>query len=70
VRGGEALHPGDRVRFKTTESGDRLSRRQGCTGGGRGHSMQDIVALLEEQTLRTHVFAALDTLEYLKRSGR
>jgi DegV family protein with EDD domain len=35
-----------------------------------GRSMQDIVALLEEQTLRTHVFAALDTLEYLKRSGR
>jgi DegV family protein with EDD domain len=26
--------------------------------------------MLEEQIRRTHVFAALDTLEYLKRSGR
>jgi DegV family protein with EDD domain len=26
--------------------------------------------LLEEQITRTHVFAALDTLEYLRRSGR
>jgi len=36
----------------------------------KGRPMQDILALLEEQTSRTHVFAALDTLEYLKRSGR
>jgi DegV family protein with EDD domain len=35
-----------------------------------GRSMDDIVALLEEQTSRTHVFAVLDTLEYLRRSGR
>jgi DegV family protein with EDD domain len=35
-----------------------------------GGSMQEIVALLEEQTSRTHVFAALDTLEFLRRSGR
>lgn len=33
-------------------------------------SMQEIVALLEEQTTRTHVFAALNTLEDLRRSGR
>ena len=32
--------------------------------------MQDILALLEDQGKRTHVFAALDTLEYLRRSGR
>jgi DegV family protein with EDD domain len=35
-----------------------------------GHSVDEIVALLEEQTSRTHVFAALETLEYLRRSGR
>lgn len=35
-----------------------------------GRSMSEIIEILEEQTARTHVFAALDTLEYLKRSGR
>ena len=35
-----------------------------------GRSMAEIVALLEELTSRTHVFAALDTLEFLRRSGR
>ena len=36
----------------------------------RGLSMSEILVLLEEEIRRTHVFAALDTLEYLKRSGR
>lgn len=36
----------------------------------QGHSMNEILALLEEQILRTYVFAALDTLEFLRRSGR
>jgi DegV family protein with EDD domain len=35
-----------------------------------GRSMGDIIPMLEEQALRTHVFAALDTLEFLRRSGR
>jgi DegV family protein with EDD domain len=35
-----------------------------------GRSMEEIIALLEEQTSRTYVFAALDTLEFLQRSGR
>lgn len=35
-----------------------------------GHSIGEIVGLLEEKMLRTHVFAALDTLEFLQRSGR
>jgi DegV family protein with EDD domain len=35
-----------------------------------GGEINDILALLEEQISRTHVFAALDTLEYLRRSGR
>ena len=32
--------------------------------------MDEIVALVEDQRARTHVFAALDTLEFLRRSGR
>jgi len=35
-----------------------------------GCSVSDIIALLNEQITRSHVFAALDTLEFLKRSGR
>jgi DegV family protein with EDD domain len=33
-------------------------------------SMSEILGSLEDQIKRTHVFAALDTLEFLKRSGR
>ena len=33
-------------------------------------SMSDILARLEAQIARTHVFAALDTLEYVRRGGR
>lgn len=33
-------------------------------------SMEDILALVEDQIRRSHVFAALDTLEFLRRSGR
>jgi len=36
----------------------------------QGHSMEEIVALTQEQGQRTHVFAALDTLEFLRRGGR
>jgi DegV family protein with EDD domain len=35
-----------------------------------GCSIDEIIPLLEEQGSRTHVFAALDTLEFLRRSGR
>ena len=35
-----------------------------------GRPMEEIMALLEEQISRSHVFAALDTLEFLRRSGR
>ncbi|MCI0574755.1 MAG: DegV family protein [Chloroflexi bacterium] len=35
-----------------------------------GRSMAEIARLLEERVARTYVFAALDTLEYLWRSGR
>ncbi|MDX1614165.1 MAG: DegV family protein [Candidatus Promineifilaceae bacterium] len=35
-----------------------------------GHSMAEIVARLDQIVDHTYVFAALDTLEYLRRSGR
>jgi DegV family protein with EDD domain len=35
-----------------------------------GRTMGEIFELLESQISRTHVFAALDTLEFLRRSGR
>lgn len=36
----------------------------------QGGSLAEIVAALNDQAQRSHVFAALDTLEFLKRSGR
>jgi len=35
-----------------------------------GRSVSDIMSTLEDQASRTHCLAALDTLEYLRRSGR
>ena len=35
-----------------------------------GSSVAEITAALNDQIQRSHVFAALDTLEFLKRSGR
>jgi DegV family protein with EDD domain len=36
----------------------------------QGQSMDEIVDLLEDQAARTYCFAALDTVEFLRRSGR
>ena len=35
-----------------------------------GHPIDEVLQLVQNQANRTHVFAALDTLEYLRRSGR
>lgn len=35
-----------------------------------GRSLAEVLAALNDQIKRTHIFAALDTLEYLRRSGR
>ena len=35
-----------------------------------GRSVKEILAVLEQQIKRTHVWAVLDTLKYLRRSGR
>ena len=44
--------------------------RAAAEAAAQGDSMAEIVALIREQRQRTNVFAALDTLEYLRRSGR
>lgn len=36
----------------------------------QGLGIQDLLPILDDQSSRTHVIAALDTLEYLKRGGR
>lgn len=36
----------------------------------QGRALEEIITSLEDQIKRTYVFAALDTLEYLHRSGR
>jgi DegV family protein with EDD domain len=35
-----------------------------------GKTFPELLTLVEDQIVRTHVFAALDTLEFLRRSGR
>ncbi len=44
------------------ETAARLAK-EGCT-------VSEIITVLQTQIKRTHVFAALDTMEFLKRSGR
>jgi DegV family protein with EDD domain len=39
-------------------------------GAAEGRSLAEIMALLEDHASRTYCFAALDTLEFLRRSGR
>jgi DegV family protein with EDD domain len=41
-----------------------------ATAAVQGASMTEIINLLQEQGSRTHVFAVIDTLAYLRRSGR
>lgn len=41
-----------------------------ATAANDGKNVAAIVAMLEDRRARTHVFAQLDTLEYLRRSGR
>ncbi len=41
-----------------------------AAAAAQGASMKEILNLLKEQGSRTHVFAVIDTLTYLRRSGR
>lgn len=43
---------------------------QAAKAAEEGLNMAEILELLQDQSSRTYVYAALDTLEYLKRSGR
>lgn len=50
--------------------GTGLLVRAAAKAAAAGASMQEIQTMLVEMGSRTHAFAALDTLEYLRRSGR
>jgi DegV family protein with EDD domain len=50
--------------------GTGLQVLSAAQAAAEGASMDDIVALVEDQAKRTHTFAALDTVEFLRRSGR
>jgi DegV family protein with EDD domain len=50
--------------------GTGLQVLMAAKAAAQGRSMGDIVAQLKDQASRTYCFAALDTVEYLRRSGR
>ena len=50
--------------------GTGLQAVAAAKAAAEGHSMAEIMALLEELAPRTYCFAALDTVEFLRRSGR
>ena len=50
--------------------GTGLLAVRAAEAAAEGRPMGEIMATLEEQAARTHCIAALDTLEYLRRSGR
>jgi len=51
-------------------SGTGLLAVTAAKAAAAGRPVREILDLLERQTLRTHSVAALDTLEFLRRSGR
>lgn len=50
--------------------GTGLLALSAAKAAARNQTLPEIVALLEQQASRTYCFAALDTLEFLRRSGR
>jgi DegV family protein with EDD domain len=65
----------ERVRVTVFDSGNLtlgtgLLAVTAAKAADEGRSLGDILAALEEQASRTHCIAALDTLKYLRRSGR
>jgi DegV family protein with EDD domain len=50
--------------------GTGLQAVAAATAAAQGRSMDEIVAMLEELGHRIHVVAVLDTLEFMRRSGR
>jgi DegV family protein with EDD domain len=65
----------DRVPVTVFDSGNLtlgtgLQVLAAARAAAEGRTMDEIVALLEDLALRTYCFAALDTVEFLRRSGR
>src|SRR5205085_7593224 len=54
----------------SVSGGMALSIRQAVNEAKEGSSLDEIKNHLVERFSRTHIFAVLDTLEYLKRGGR
>jgi DegV family protein with EDD domain len=50
--------------------GTGLQAVAAARAAAEGRTMDEIVALLEDRAARTYCFAALDTVEFLRRSGR
>ena len=50
--------------------GTGLLVRDAARAAAEGKTMDEILGMLADKTSRTYVFAALETLEYLRRSGR
>ena len=50
--------------------GTGLQVMAAAKAAAEGKTMEEIVALLQDLATRTYCFAALDTVEYLRRSGR
>ena len=50
--------------------GTGLQAVAAARAAAEGQTMDEIVALLEDQSARTYCFAALNTVEFLRRSGR
>jgi DegV family protein with EDD domain len=50
--------------------GTGLQALAAAKAAAEGRTMGEIVTFLEDQALRTYCFAALDTVEFLRRSGR
>ena len=64
---------GARITMWDTEQlamGSGLQAIVAAEAAADGKSMQEILTLLQEKREKTRVFAMLDTLEYLRRSGR
>lgn len=66
----EASVPVTVLDSRTLSMGTGFLAWTAAEAAAEGKSMDKILALLEAQIQRTFVFAALDTLEFLRRSGR
>lgn len=69
------LQPAGTIPVRIIDSGQLtlgtgLPALAAAKAAAQGATMADIVALVEDHAERTHTFAALETVEFLRRSGR